>query len=184
MATTATMPPMRQSEEAKPETLDMARKQGEAYMQALKHMAEQEAHDGGMTHAGHYVVAYAVEKAEGMWEPQDATLQWQKPGEANVHIEVAVADAADHRFVPHLDVTVTLTDEQGNEIGTERQPFVWHPWLYHYGRNWKVPGDGTYRMKVVIARPGFHRHDPVNGERYPDRVEVEFDHVKISTGQK
>ena len=176
-------PPMKPSDEASPNTLDMARRQGEALDRALHHMTNNEAHDGGVTRAGDYKVAYAVEEAEGMWHRVDGELVWKEP-EGNCHVEVGVVDGADGRFVPGLEITATLIDRDGNEIGTHRQPFVWHPWLYHYGRNWTVPETGTYTMKVRIEPPDFPRHDLKNGKRYNEPVEVTFEHVKIKTGQK
>lgn len=62
--------------------------------------------------------------------------------------------------------------------------FLWHPWLYHYGRNWTVPRDGTYGLRVRIEPPDFPRHDKENGLRYREPVEVVFDGVHIETGQK
>ena len=95
-----------------------------------------------------------------------------------------VRDGADGRFVPGLSVSATLIDADGNEVGTHEQPFLWHPWLYHYGRNWKVPGDGMYTLRVRVEPPTYARHDKKNGVRYREPVEVEFRGVKIETGQK
>lgn len=69
-------------------------------------------------------------------------------------------------------------------MGTHAQPFLWHPWLFHYGRNWQVPGDGEYTLRVRIEPPTFHRHDKRNGLRYAEPVEVEFRGVQLETGQK
>lgn len=110
-------------------------------------------------------------------------LVWQEPSSENAHIEVAVRDAADGRFVPGLTISVTVTQSDGNTVGTHEQPFIWHPWLYHYGLNWEVPGEGDYKIHVRIDPPGFMRHDHENGKRYAEAVEVEFDrHIK--PGQK
>ncbi|MCL4302561.1 MAG: iron transporter [Anaerolineae bacterium] len=95
-----------------------------------------------------------------------------------------VRDAADGRFIPGLTVYATLLDSAGREIGTHQQPFLWHPWLYHYGRNWHVPGDGQYTLRVRVEAPDFMRHDKINGQRFATPVTVEFDGVKIETGQK
>ncbi len=183
-AATAHKPPMVSSDEANERQLEMARAQGEAYQHALNHMATKEAHDGGEQPAGDYIVAYAVESAEGMYALNDGKLEWQAPTSENVHVEVSVRDAADNRFIPGLNVFATLIDPDGNTIATHQQPFLWHPWLYHYGRNWEVPGDGEYTLRVRIDPPTFMRHDSKNGLRYTDRVEVEFKNVKIETGQK
>ena len=51
-------------------------------------------------------------------------------------LEVAVRDVADGRFIPGLTMYATLLDHNGVEIGTHQQPFLWHSWMYHYGRNW------------------------------------------------
>ena len=178
-------PSMRPSDEADREQLRLARAQGDALRKALLHMTRKEAEGGAERRAGDYLVAYAVEEAEGLYHRRpDGELEWREPEEENVHVEVAVCDGADGRFVPGLPVTATLVDAGGNEVGTHRQPFLWHPWLYHYGRNWTVPGDGAYTLRVRIDPPYFPRHDKVNGRRYVEPVEVEFRDVRIKTGRK
>ncbi len=184
MDNTFKKPPMEKSDEAKLEQLDLAREQGKTYLNALKEMSKKEADTGGETKAGNYVVAYAIENAEGMYALKNGELKWQGPGKKNCHIEISVRDGADDRFIPHLDVTVTVLDESGNEVGSHKQEFLWHPWLYHYGRNWELPGDGKYTLKVDIKAPKFMRHDKKNGLRFANDVQVVFEGVKIKTGQK
>lgn len=184
MDNTFKKPPMEKSDEAKLEQLDLAREQGKTYVTALKEMSKKEADSGGEKKAGNYVVAYAVENAEGMYKLKDGELKWQKPGKKNSHIEISVRDGADDRFIPQLDVTVTVLDESGKEIGSHKQEFLWHPWLFHYGRNWELPGDGKYTLKVDIKAPKFMRHDKKNGLRFAEDVQVVFENVKIKTGQK
>lgn len=178
------LPPMEVSEEASAGQLEMAREQGNSYVKALEEMAYRVASDSGMTRAGDYVVAYAVEHAEGMYRMDGNELVWMEPQGENCHVEISVRDAADNRFIPGLIVHVRLTGSDGMDVGYHRQEFLWHPWLYHYGRNWEVPGDGDYRMDVSIEAPAFARHDPQNGKRFADDVEVTFENVKIKTGQK
>lgn len=182
--TTNQPPPMVPSDEATEEQLQMAREQGAAYRKALLHMASEEADDGGEQRAGDYIIAYAVEAAEGMYHLNNGRLEWHKPTTENVHVEVSVRDAADNRFIPGLNVFATLIDPHGNTVATHQQPFLWHPWLYHYGRNWEVPGDGEYTLRVRVDPPTFMRHDNKNGKRYAEQVEVEFTGVQIKTGQK
>lgn len=177
-------PPMESSGEAKPEMLEMAREQGRAMERAARFMMYEEADDGGETHAGDFLVGYAVESAEGLYQLKHGKLEWQPPTSENCHIEIAVRDAADGRFIPGLEVRLTVLDAGGSEVGTHAQPFLWHPWLFHYGRNWQVPGDGEYTLRVRIEPPTFHRHDKKNGLRYAEPVEVEFRGVQIRTGQK
>jgi len=179
MTTPHAKPPMVKSDEAEPKELDMARQQGDTYIKALNHMAKEVADDGGEKHAGNYVVAYAVEEAEGMYHMKSGNLEFIEPGEANMHFEISVRDAADNRFIPYLDIQLTLIDPDGKEVGTHKQPFVWHPWLYHYGRNWKLSKSGSYSMHVEIKAPDFPRHDEKNGDRYAEDVIVDFDNIKV-----
>lgn len=177
------MPPMEQSDEATKEQLEMAREQGRAAGKALNHMLNEVADDGGEKTAGDYLVSYAIEEAEGMYYLRDGELQWHEPDGENVHIEVGVRDASDGRLIPGLNVRVRLFDSDGHEVGHHRQPFLWHPWLFHYGRNWQVPGDGEYRMEIHIEAATFPRHDKKNGRRFAEDVQVEFSSVRIETGQ-
>lgn len=177
-------PPMDpNTSEATAEQLDYARAQGEAYGRALEYMTGTVANDGGEQRAGDYLVGYAVEAAEGMYEWVDGGLLWRDPGEENLHVEVAVRDAGDGRFVPGVRVVATLIDPDGDEVGTHEQPLLWHPMIYHYGRNWAVPSDGEYMLRVRVEPPTFMRHDEVNGRRFVEPVEVEFRNVKVERGR-
>lgn len=169
------------SQEATQEQLTLALNQGAAYRKALEAM-QQEATVVSQP-AGDYVLWLVAEKAEGLYILQNGKLVWTEPGEANAHLEVAPQDAGDGRFVPGLDVSLALTAPDGTTVGKETIPFVWHPWLYHYGKNWKVPGDGTYRATVTIAPFPYDRHDQTNGNRYAEPVTAEFE-IDITTGQK
>ena len=177
-------PPMNpSSDEADEQQLDLARQQGAAYGRALEHMTQTVAHDGGEQPAGDYLIGYAIEAAEGMYEWTDDGLQWREPEEENLHVEVSVRDAADGRFVPAVRVTATLIAPDGTEVGTHEQPLLWHPMIYHYGRNWKVPEDGRYKLRVHVDPPRFMRHDDINGRRFQESVRVEFDEVQVQRGQ-
>ena len=174
-------PPMAESDEATDSELDLAREQGGVYVKALEHMVDEVAEGGDERHAGEYIVAYAFEEAEGMYHRKGEELAWQEP-DGNIHFEVSVRDAADDRFIPGLTVHLTVVDDSGEEVGTEQMPFVWHPWLYHYGKNWTIPGDGTYTLRVRIEPPDFMRHDEENGKRYAEEVVVTFEDVELETG--
>jgi uncharacterized protein involved in high-affinity Fe2+ transport len=171
------------SDESTMAEIGIGKAEGAAYGAALQYLAKMEASDSGEREIGDYVIAYSIEEAEGMYEPTGAQLQWHDPEKENCHMEIAVRNAADGRFVPCLKVQATLTDVNGAKIGTHEIPFLWHPWVYHYGRNWVVPHDGAYRLQVHIDAPTFSRHDKKNGHRFATAVDVEFD-VKIKTGRK
>jgi hypothetical protein len=55
--------------------------------------------------------------------------------------------------------------------------------MYHYARNWELPGDGTYDLAVEIEPPTFPRHDKTNGRRFAEPVSVRFEGVQVKTGQ-
>ena len=182
MTTQPHTPPMSASNEAEPDQLGVARAEGDAYAGALKAMDEE---SGAVTRrAGDYLVAFVQENAEGMYELEDGRLVWREaPEEANAHLEIAVADAADGRFVPALDISLTVSDGD-RELFTTTMPFLWHPYLYHYGTNAKVPGEGPYTVRVQIQAPTFMRHDPVNGKRYAEPVQVTFEDRRFTPGRK
>ena len=172
------------SDEADARGLELGKKEGEAFGRILKHMLEDIADGGEEIAHGDYLIAYAFEKAEGMYVPRDGKLEWMAPEQENIHIEISVRDKADGRLLPGLDIDVTLTDDTGKEIGTHRQQLLWHPYLYHYGRNWTIPGDGVYAIRVRFAAPKFHRHDKVNGKRFAEGADVTFKNVKLKTGRE
>jgi hypothetical protein len=175
--------PERPSDEADEQQLAMARREGDAYQRSLRYMMDEVADGGGQKRTGDYIVGWAQERAEGMWHLHEGRLTWHEPSaEENGHLEVA--DAGDVRFIPYLDVEATLVGADGHEIGPLEVPFVWHPGLYHYGRNIHVPGEGTYTLRVRLAPPEFTRHDHVNGRRYADPVEVEFGGIHITPGRE
>jgi hypothetical protein len=171
------------SDEATKDQLQLARQQGDVFANALNEMINNEAH-GGEKQIGDYLVGYAVEHAEGMYQLQGGELVWYEPRDENAHIEISVRDAVDGRFIPGLRILLTVLDENENEVGTNEQPFIWHPWLYHYGRNWVLPASGRYILHIHIDAPDFMRHDRQNGQRYAEPVEVEFTNVQIELGQK
>lgn len=127
---------MRASEEATREGLRLAREAGEAYQRSVSHFLEKVAENGATMQVGDYRVGVALEGAEPLWYPQGDGLELAEPPEqANLHLEVVVTDKDDGRFVPELDVAVTLQAEDGRKVGTWDLPFLWHPTMFHYGRN-------------------------------------------------
>ncbi len=98
--------------------------------------------------------------------------------------EVVVMDAADGRFIPEMVVHVTLMEKTGDEIGTWRLPFLWHPTMFHYGRSITIPKTAEYDVVVSVEAPAFPRHDKVNGKRYEKAAQVRFRGMKIEKGRK
>jgi uncharacterized protein involved in high-affinity Fe2+ transport len=175
------MPSTKPSDEATAAQLKLAKAQGDAYAKALAAMDKE---SGAQTQrAGDYEISVVAERAEGMYHSGGGQLRWMEPEHDNVHFEVAVRDAADGRFIPGLTVRIHVDRADGGHVGAGELPFIWHPWLYHYGQNWWVPGEGDYRVQVRVEPPMWHRHDKTNGLRYQEPVEVEFT-VNVKPGQK
>jgi hypothetical protein len=172
------------SDEADARQLKMALREGDAYRASLDYMATKVADNGATKETGDYLVGIAQERAEGMYHLMGGKLVWHEAGDDNCHLEVSVSDRADHRFIPALAVTATLTARDGTVVGPVEVPFLWHPGLYHYGINLKLPGDGKYDVAVHIEPPTFMRHDKINGKRYAKAVDVTFKRFEITTGKE
>ena len=110
--------PLEASDEGDRKGLELGRAQGEALTRTLEHMMDEVAHDGREVRAGEYLVAYAVEEAEGMYMPSASGLEWVEPEDENAHVEIAVRDPADGRLIPALQVEATVIGEDGTEHGT------------------------------------------------------------------
>ena len=182
MTSPTTDPPAQASNEASTDQLAVARAEGDAYAEALKSMAVEDG--AALERAGDYLVAFVNEEAEGMYERTGDQLVWREAAErATTHLEVAVADGADGRFVPGLGVHIDVESE-GVKLISADLPFLWHPFLYHYGVNAQLPGTGPYNVTVTISAPDFMRHDPVNGRRYAEPVTARFPEVEFASGRK
>jgi hypothetical protein len=92
---------MAASNEAEPDHLEIARAEGGAYARALQAMDEE---SGAVTRrAGDYLVAFMQDNAEGRSELEDGRLVWREAPRRPRPPELAVADAANGRFVPGLN---------------------------------------------------------------------------------
>lgn len=169
------------SEEQKKEQI--AREEGRAYERALELMKSETSH--AQAEADDYIITVAAEEAEGMYDFSDGRLDWHVPsGELDQHIEVVVQDKEDRRFVPGLEVTCKLYAVDGNFVDEKRQEFIWHPFLYHYGQNWNIPGPGKYTARLTIRKPHWPRHDEMKGKRYAKDVTVEVGPLELKPGRK
>lgn len=171
------------SDEVDDRQLELAERAGDAYQSALSYMVEEVAVTGDSRETGDYLIAFAQEEAEGMYVlGNGGDLEWRAPDEENCHVEVAVCDADDGRFLPAMNVAVTLLHDDAS-VAVFEPEFLWHPGLFHYGANVTLPGDGTYTIRVDVEPPRFGRHDRTNGQLYDEPVQVTFEDVELRTGQ-
>lgn len=162
----------------------LALDQGKSYSAALDFMK-------GITSsaeekAGNYIVTVACEAAEGMYMIQpEGDLQWNIPQEhENQHLEVAIRDKDDLRFIPYLMVYAEVRTLEGNVVAGEDLPFIWHPFLYHYGANIFIPEESDYLVTVRVEKAFFQRHDEEKGNRYLNEVIVEIGPIHLKPGRK
>ncbi len=158
--------------------------QGVTFKAALDLMREDTAN--ASNEIDDYIVTLACEEAEGMYMvQQDGSLMWEIPDpEDNLHLEVAVQDKLDGRFLPHLEVSCKLLDESDQITEEKTVPFIWHTFLFHYGTNWQIPKEGEYTGVITIKQPHFHRHDEVAGKRYLKDVIVTLGPIHLKPGRK
>lgn len=172
--------------EAMEQQKTLSQNAGNAYANTLKNMFKQ-ANDGRDTVLNDYKVAFAVEYAEGYWDYEHGIFRYKVEndlsGRTNGHVEVAVLDAKTGRFLHDLNVTATL-NKDGKDIGTKVEPFMWHPWLYHYGENWRVPSAGKYDLHIHFDPPPYRRYGKNDGRQFARSLDFNFNNIKIKTGQK
>ena len=133
---------------------------------------------------GNFLIAYSLEFARNLTYSSEGDLQFQKLNGENAYICIAVHDAADLHFIKKLAVRVTVLDQKGFVTGSFNHPLIERPDFYHYGRNWNLPGDGKYTLRVRIEVPDGVESDENSVQVSSLPVEVEFKNVDIKTGQK
>lgn len=158
--------------------------QGNTYTLALDEMKDEDVY--ASTVQDDYIISLACENAEGMYMYNNLRkLHWMIPEPSeNQHVEIVVQDKDDKRFLPGLEVFCKLLDEDKKVVANLHIPFIWHPFLFHYGMNTSIPKEGKYRAEVTIQKPSFHRHDEEVGKRYEKDVTVTLGPVHLKPGRK
>lgn len=160
--------------------------QGQSYTDALNYLASIVDFSDSKS-VDDYIITLAAEESEGLYFDVDnsGTISWQAPAkDQNQHIEIVVQDKDDHRFIPQLEITAELFDANGTSLGAKACPFLWHPYIFHYGSMWHIPAKGSYSVEITIKKPAFGRHDEVLGKRYLSDVTIRFDGVSLSPSRE
>ncbi len=176
------MPDIRSADEQTQEA--RAHQQGDAYRASYDMLMEEDKH--AETEVDQYRITASFEPAEGMYEMDgDGKLHWMVPEKGeNQHFEVIAQDRDDGRFIPGLEVRLRLLATDGRPVAATAVPFVWHPFVLHYGVNGTIPGEGDYLAEVTIKAPTFGRHDEVRGRRYERDVTVRLGPLHLKPGVK
>ena len=176
-----------ESPEKEEEWMPLAQAQGNAIKRAVDGMISKTAMDGEQVKYGPYLLTYAVEYAEGYWRYKNDKLLYnikvENSAEKNAHVEVAVFDALTGRMIPGFEVETTFF-KANEEISSVAPTLMWHPWLYHYGNNFRVPKKGKYELKVKTSPPDVRRYGEEFGRKYGEKIEHVFTDVDVQTGQK
>jgi uncharacterized protein involved in high-affinity Fe2+ transport len=166
--------------------VSLSRREGAALERPLLEMFSSVAVNGEQTRAGDYLVVVAVERAEGYWMPMGKDIAYNivesQSAAHNGHVEVGVRDARTGRFLPGLNLTATVLDGD-RTIGTKHEPFMWHPWIHHYGENWRIPRTGRYSVRVHADPPPFRRYGR-SATFFTAPVDLRVDGLRFVTGQK
>lgn len=166
----------------------LAKREGRMLQRSLDEMFSSVAVNGAETRDGPYLVTLAVERAEAYWVLHGKDLSYntrvEQSAERNAHLEVGVRDTVTGRFVPGLDVTATVTDASNHVVGTMPEMFMWHPWIHHYGQNWRVPRTGRYTIRAHAAMPPFRRYGRSGATLFAAPVDAQIARLRFVTGQK
>jgi hypothetical protein len=158
---------------------ELSRKLGDATNTSYSAYTEDLVHT--MRRTDDYIISLAFENADGTFEKQaGGDLDWETPENYGMfHVHVVVQDRDDKRFVPYLDVTVRIYDNENKLVTESAAPFVWNPYSYHYGFDTILPDDGKYSAEIAIKSPDFARNHKVHGKRYMDDVLTKLGPVEI-----
>jgi len=162
-----------ESEESTSEQIKIGKAQGDTVQKALDEMMKI-ADQGSEVESGDYLIAYVIEDSEGLYTFEDEELLWEEPEEENKHLEICIRDKFTKRFIPYLNVQITLTNKETEKITEKNLPFIWHPWLYHYGANIEIE-PGTYTLEIYAEAAEFSRHDEENGKIMTESIEAKFE---------
>lgn len=150
--------------------MSLSRLQGDAYSRALEAVA-----DGQRTATtvggGLLVTAILGPPGELRAVTSEATVVHPPRARADVHLGLAVQDTIDGRFVPGLDVVVTL-ERVGAEVLTTQAPLLWHPALHHYGADLALGETAHYDVRLRILGPAWSRLPAGHEPRFPGRADL------------
>ncbi len=165
------------------QTVDLARGEGDVIDRPLSEMLRSADVSGSQVRSGDYKVALVVHAARGTWEARNGELSYERPNN-NIgpvaHLDVIVRDATTGRFVPGLKVRATILDSRRREIDTYSMPFMWHPWMNHYGLNVPVPGKGRYTVRIRADAPAFRRFGSTALRKFNKAVDVTVRNVRFA----
>lgn len=167
--------------------IDLARLEGDAVDRPLVAMLRGPEASGAQVRSGDYIVAAMLQPARGYWNTRGGKLNYSSPNNSVgpvAHLDVSIRDAVTGRFLPGLTVRATILNSRKKEIDTYAMPFMWHPWMNHYGLNVPSPGSGRYTIRVRAEAPAFRRYGSTALRKFNRPVDVEIRDVRFATTEK
>ena len=112
----------KKSKEKKQE--ELAKKQGDALIASYNLHMEELVHT--VKKKDDYIVTLAFGSSSGMYKMQsDKTLDWESPDAFGImHMEVVIQDRDDRRFIPNLNVSVRMYDNEHGLVTESEAPFM------------------------------------------------------------
>jgi hypothetical protein len=161
---------------------ELARAEGEAIAGPLSEMLRGAGARGSRARSADYDVAVVVERARDYWGVRAGKLSYVSADSSSAmnHIGVSVRDVATGRLIPELSVRVTVLNSRRKEIGTYEMPFMWDPWLNHYGLNVPALGEGRYTIRVRAEAPAFRRYGSGALKKFNRAVSVDVRGVRVN----
>jgi len=168
------------------EAVNLSRAEGGAIDHPLAELLRSVGTSGSQERSGDYRVAVIVRHGRGAWKSRNGKLGYEAP-DANIgpvsHIDVIIRDAVTGRFIPGLKVRVTVLNARKREIDTYSLPFMWHPWLNHYGLNIPDPGKGRYTIRVHADAPALRRYGSTALRKFNKPVDASIRNIRFDTDE-
>jgi len=169
------------------EATGLARDEGAVVDRPLSALLRDGDVSGSQVRSGDYKVTVLVREARGYWNVRNGSLGFVDPNSSVgpvAHLDVIVRDATTGRFVPGLKVRATILNSRKKEVDTYPMPFMWHPWVNHYGLSVPMPGSGRYTVRVRTDAPAFRRYGSTALKKFNRAVDVSVRGVSFAKVEK
>ncbi len=167
--------------------INLARLEGDAVDRPLVAMLRGADANGAQVRSGDYIVAVLLQPARGYWTTRRGKLDYNSANSSVgpvAHLDVSIRDAVTGRFLSGLTVRATILNSRKKEIDTYAMPFMWHPWMSHYGLNVPSPGLGRYTIRVRAEAPTFRRYGSTALRKFNKPIDVEIRGVRFVATEK
>jgi hypothetical protein len=119
--------------------------------------------EGGDPAATEYGVAVMYSYPHRFWTMTGEEATKHSIDDGDLHLMTTVWDTRTRTVLPEVGVSVEILRE-GDLVGQEVvYPMLSQPMGFHYGGNFTLSGDGTYRVRVSVAGASLRRTGTLRG---------------------